>query len=174
MKEASAQKKGAVYLSPAEPTPTGKAPGMKVKLISESNGVKNYAVIFAKGDEVLSGTNDFAMKYKVTSARFTAIGALKDATTAWFDLEKKMYKLNPINEQVELTSLIGDIGVYNGSPAVHTHITIGLPDGTVKGGHLIEAHVNPTVELFVTVFPTPLEKRLDPETDLKLFELTKE
>jgi uncharacterized protein len=174
MKEASAQKKDAGYLSPAAPVPMGKAPGMKVKLISESNGVRNYAVIFAKGDEVLSGINEFATKYQVTSARFTAIGALEGATIAWFDLKKKMYKLNPINEQVELASLIGDIGVSNASPAVHSHIMIGLADGTARGGHLIEAHVNPTVELFVTVFPTPLEKKLDPKTDLKLFELTKE
>jgi predicted DNA-binding protein with PD1-like motif len=174
MKEASAQRTDADYISPAAPVPTGNAPGMKVKLISESNGVKNYAVIFAKEDEVLSGINDFARKYKVTSARFTAVGALKGVTTGWLDLKKKMYKLNPINEQVELTSLIGDIGLYNGNPAVHSHITIGLPDGTARGGHLIEAHVNPTVELFVTVFPTTLEKTLDPETDLKLFELTKD
>jgi len=173
MNEASAQQADAQYQSPAAPAQTGKAPGMKVKLISESDGIKNYVLIFAKGDEVLSGISDFARKYKVTSARLTAIGALKAVTTGWFDLKIKMYKLNSINEQVELTSLIGDIGLYNGSPAVHAHITIGLPDGTTRGGHLIEAHVYPTVELFITVFPTPLEKTLDPETDLKLFDLTK-
>ena len=174
MKDTNAPQTDVQYQSPAATAQTGKAPGMKVKLISKRDGIKNYVLIFAKGDEVLSGINDFAKQHKVALAHFTAIGALKGATTAWFDPERRMYKLNPINEQVELTSLIGDIGLYKGSPAVHSHMTIGLRDGTTRGGHLIEAHVYPTVELFIMVFPTPLEKTLDPETDLKLFDLTRQ
>jgi predicted DNA-binding protein with PD1-like motif len=157
------------YLSPAAPLATGKAPGMKVKLLADNLGVRSYVIIFSKGDEVLSGITDFASQYKVTSASFTAVGALEDAITAWFDLKKRMYKLNRIKQQVELISLIGAIGLYNDKPLVHTHFSVGLPDGTVRGGHLIEAHVCPTVELFVTVYPTPLRKQLDDETQLKLF-----
>ncbi len=157
-----------IYQSPFTPIQKGKAPGMTYRLLAENNGVKEYVIVFAKGDEISSGISDFAAKESVSSARFTAIGALKHSVTAWFDATRKEYKLNPIDQQGELISLIGDIALYNGKPALHTHFSVGLSDGSVKGGHLIEAVTFPTVELFMTVFPTPLQKKRDKETDLEL------
>jgi len=156
------------YLSPDRLIHSGKAPGMHFKLLHETNGVKEFVLIFSKGDEVVSGLNDFASQNKITAARFTAIGALSSASIAWFDLDKKSYKLNSIDEQVELVSLIGDIALYNNKPVVHGHLSVGFSDGSVKGGHLVEAICNPTIELFITVFPLPLEKKVDTDTDLKL------
>jgi uncharacterized protein len=156
------------YISPFAPVAKGKAPGMTYKLLSDNKGIKEYVLVFAKSDEVLSGVSDFAAQQHVASARFTGIGALKEATVGWFDPGRKSYKLNLIRQQVELVSLIGDIGLYNGIPVVHTHFSVGFPDGSMKGGHLIAAVTYPTVELFMTVFPTALQKKLDKETDLKL------
>jgi uncharacterized protein len=158
------------YLSPSAPIPTGKAPGMKVRLLSDNNGVKNYAIVLAKGDEVMSGLTDFARQNNVTSASFTAIGAFRQATVAWFDDSRKEFKLIPINEQVELVSMIGDVALVKGQPAVHTHASVASPDGTVRGGHVINAYVFPTLELFLTVYPTPLHKETDPPTGLKLID----
>jgi hypothetical protein len=158
------------YLSPSAPVVTGKAPGMKVRLLSENAGVKNYAIVLAKGDEVMSGLTDFAKQYKVTSASFTAIGAFSHATVAWFDDSKKEFKLNPINQQVELVSMIGNITLVNDQPAVHTHVTVASFDGTVRGGHVINAFVFPTLEVFLTVYPTPLHKESDESTGLELID----
>jgi hypothetical protein len=97
------------YLPPTATVATGKAPCMKARLVAENNGVKTYAIVLAKGDEVMSGLTDFARQNKVTSASFTAIGAFSNATVAWFDRTKKEYKLIPIKQQVELISMIGDI-----------------------------------------------------------------
>ena len=156
------------YMSPSVAGAKGKAPGMTWKLLSDNNGVKQYALVFAKGDEVLSGITDFAMQQHIISARFTAIGALKEGTFGWFDPERKQYKLNTIRQQMELVSLIGDIATYKGTPVVHAHCGVSLSDGCVEGGHLIKAITYPTVELFMTIYQTPLEKTLDNETDLKL------
>ena len=71
-------------------------------------------MIFGKGDEAFSGLLDFAEKYHVTSAHFTAIGALSGATVAWFDPQRKMYKKIPIVGQVEVISMIGDIALLFG------------------------------------------------------------
>src|SRR6185369_15252447 len=129
------------YVSPSAPVATGKAPGMKVRLLSANAGVKHYAIVLAKGDEVMSGVTDFAKQNKVTSASFTAIGAFSRATVAWFDDSRKEFKLVPIEQQVELVSMIGDVGLSSDQPVVHTHVAVALPDGTVKGGHLIDAYV---------------------------------
>ena len=106
----------ASYMSTSATVAKGRAPGMKWKLLSDNQGVKEYSLVFAKDDEVLSGILDFAEKQVVKAARFTAIGAFKKATVAWYDVERTAYKLNHINQQVEVVSLIGDIALYEGKP----------------------------------------------------------
>jgi len=160
------------YVAPAHPIPRGKAPGMKVQLLNGGTGTKEYAVIFAKGDEAFSGLQEFAEKYQIQSAHFTAIGALDGATLAWFDPQRKMYKKIPIHGQVEVVSMIGDIALYQGKPTVHTHMVVATSDGTTRGGHVLDAHVSPTLEVMVTVDPIAMRKRLDPETDLTLIDPT--
>jgi predicted DNA-binding protein with PD1-like motif len=138
------------YVKPAEAVPTGKAPKMLVQLLNPGEPTKQYAIIFYQGDEVYSGLQEFAEKYHVTSAHFTAIGALDDATVGWFDPQRKMYKKIAINGQHEL---------------------IGMsPDGTTRAGHVLEAYASPTVEAMVTVDPVTMQKRFDPTTDLTLID----
>ena len=168
-RKSAAPQELSTYVSPSHPIEEGKAPGMKVQLIRDGD-TKEYAVIFSKGDEAFSGLTKFAEKYHVTSGHFTAIGALSSATLAWFDLQKKIYREIPINEQVEVLSMIGDFALYQGKPALHTHMTVGHRDGRTSGGHVLEAVVSPTLEVFVTVDPIPLQKKLDPETGLALID----
>lgn len=162
----------AEYQSPDKPVEPGKAPGLTYKLISNTGGVKTYALVFAKGDEVLSGLTDFVAAQHVQAAHFSAIGAFQKATTGWFDPQKKQYRLHRVQGPVELVSLLGDVALFEGKPVVHSHLAIGHPDGRVEGGHLLEAYVFPTVELFLTVYQTPLTKKTDPETTLKLIDPT--
>ena len=158
------------YVKPAEAVPTGKAPKMKVQLLNPGEPTKQYAVIFYQGDEVYSGLQEFAEKYHVTSAHFTAIGALDDATVGWFDPQRKMYKKIAINGQHELIGMSGDIALYQGRPVVHTHMVVGGPDGTTRAGHVLEAYASPTVEVMLTVDPVTMQKRFDPATDLTLID----
>jgi predicted DNA-binding protein with PD1-like motif len=159
------------YVAPVHPVSRGEAPSMKVQLL-KAGPEREYAVIFAEGDEAFSGLQEFAEKYQIQSAHFTAIGALNGATLAWFDPLRKMYRKIPISGQAEVVSMIGDIALYQGKPTVHTHMVVGLPDGTTKGGHVLDAHVSPTLEVMVTVDPIAMHKRLDPETDLTLIDPT--
>jgi predicted DNA-binding protein with PD1-like motif len=157
------------YVS-SQPIEKGKAPGMQIQLLSENNGRKEYAVIFGKGDEAFSGLSEFAERYRVTSAHFTGIGALNGAMLAWFSPERKMYKRIPVEGQVEVASMIGDIALFKGKPVVHTHMVVGLPDGTTRAGHVLEAHVWPTLEVMVTVEPNAMRKSRDPQTGLALID----
>jgi predicted DNA-binding protein with PD1-like motif len=125
-----------------------------------------------KGTRLFPGCRDNAEKYQIQSAHFTAIGAVNGATLAWFDPQRKMYRKTPIDGQVEVISMIGDIALYQGKPTVHTHMVVGLPDGSTKGGHVLDAQVSPTLEVMVTVDPIIMHKRFDPETDLTLIDPT--
>ncbi|MGD0178706.1 MAG: PPC domain-containing DNA-binding protein [Terriglobales bacterium] len=158
------------YVSPSEAVPKGKAPKMQVQLLNPGDPTKQYAVIFYQGDEAFSGLLEFAEKYQVTSAHFTAIGALSGATVGWFDPQRKMYKKIPIVGQHEVIGMSGDIALYQGKPVVHTHMVVGSSDGTMRGGHVLDAYVSPTLEVMVTVDPIAMQKRFDPATDLTLID----
>lgn len=158
------------YVAPSQAVPKGKAPNMKVQLLSRGEQTKEYAVIFGKGDEAFSGLLEFAERYHVTSAHFTAIGALSGATLGWFDPQRKMYKKIPIEDQVEVIGMSGDIALYKGKPVVHAHMMVGASDGATRGGHVLAAYVSPTLEVMVTVDPITMQKRFDPETDLTLID----
>ncbi|MCC9138489.1 PPC domain-containing DNA-binding protein [Pontibacter silvestris] len=151
------------YSSPTQPVETGRAPGVKVRLLSTNGQTQNYVLIFAKGDEVRSGLTEFAQKYNVKTAHFTAIGDATSARFGFFDYDRKMFKVIPINEPSEVSSLNGNIAVLNDKPVVHIHANVATEDGTVRGGHLLELITGPTLEVFLTVEPTTLYKKVNPQ-----------
>jgi uncharacterized protein len=160
------------YTLPGPVTNLGRAPGLQTRLIAENpSGERTYAVIFAKGDEIMSGLTEFALREKLVAGHFTAIGALERARFGWFDRAQNAYRNIPIDEQVEMISLVGDVGLVNGAPQIHAHGSVGFPDGQMRGGHILEAVVWPTLELFLTAYRTPLIKTHDAETNLSLFDL---
>ena len=167
---AYSQESSSEYVSPSEAAPKGKAPKMQVQLLNPGEATRQYAVIFYQGDEAFSGLQEFAQKYHVTSAHFTAIGAVENATVAWFDPQRKMYKKIPIIGQHEVIGMSGDIALYQGKPVVHTHMVVGGPDGTTRAGHVLAVYASPTLEVMVTVDPVTMQKRFDPATDLTLID----
>ena len=80
----------------------------------------------------------------------------------------------PVEEQVEVASLIGDIAVGpDGKPSVHVHAVLGRRDGTALAGHLQEGHVRPTLEIIITELPAHLCKVKDAESGLALISARK-
>lgn len=144
---------------------------MKSKQVA-ANGEDTYVLVFDKGDEVLSTLKQFALDNSLAASHITGIGAFSDVITGYFDRDAKKYIENPVNEQCELLSLIGDIAEGpDGKPALHMHVVVGLRDGTTRGGHLLKAHVFPTLEMTLVEAPAALRKKMDPEIQLALISL---
>ena len=146
---------------------------MKSKLISDRPGEKTYVLIFDKGDEVISTLTSFAKENKLAESHLTAIGAFSILTLGYFDRERRDYNRIPLNEQVEVLSLVGDIAINDkdNSPMLHAHVVVGKSDGTAWGGHILEAKVWPTLEVVIVESPRHLHRQLDPETGLALIKL---
>jgi uncharacterized protein len=144
---------------------------MKARLLQNA-APKTFALVFDKGDEVVAGLTEFARAHRLSASRFTAIGAFSDVTVGYFLPDRKEYRRIPIQEQVEVLSLVGDVTFdERGEPKVHTHAVVGKSDGSAHGGHLLEAHVWPTLEVVVEEAPSHLARRLDPQTGLALIAL---
>lgn len=143
---------------------------MKAKLI-HSGKQKTYALIFEKDDEVVAGLTSFAKQQGLGASHFTAIGAFSDVTLGYFNREKKDYDKIPVKEQVEALSVMGDVALNKGEPKIHAHVVVGKRDGSTLGGHLVRAHVWPTLEVVLTESPRHLRRKTDEETGLALIEL---
>jgi predicted DNA-binding protein with PD1-like motif len=145
---------------------------MKAQLIHEHEGEKTFVLVFATGDEAIAGLTAFAKEKRLAASHFTAIGGFQEATIGYFELEKKDYKKIPVQEQVEVLSLVGDIALTEkGEPKIHAHVVLGRSDGTTRGGHLVEARVRPTLEVMLVDSPRHLRRKHDPHSGLALIEL---
>jgi predicted DNA-binding protein with PD1-like motif len=138
-------------------------------LLNESAGQRTFAVVLETGEEAMACLQAFAKRERMVAAQLTGIGAFSDAMLGYFDWEEKDYRRNPLDEQLEVASLLGDVALApDGSPALHVHVALGRCDGTALAGHLMEAHVRPTLEVILTESPQHLRKRIDKESGLAL------
>jgi uncharacterized protein len=144
---------------------------MESKLISEREGLKTYAIVYGKGDEFMSGLQGFAAQHALAASQFTAIGAFSNAILGYFDRQMRDYKKIPVNEQVEVLSLVGNITISKGEYKVHAHVVLGKSDAIAIGGHILEAHVWPTLEVVVEEASKHLLRQTDPQTGLALLDL---
>lgn len=145
---------------------------MQSKLLHQADNQRTFAVVLETGDEVMASLKAFADQERLSAAQFSAIGAFSDAKLGYFEWERKEFCPIPVEEQVEVASLTGDVALApGGERSIHIHVVLGSRDGTALAGHLLEAHVRPTLELVLTESPAHLHKRRDPETGLALIRL---
>jgi uncharacterized protein len=143
---------------------------MRVKLLND-NGERVFAVIFETGDDPVTGLTRFAEERGLGASAFTAIGAFSEATLGYFDWDRKDYDRIPVNEQVEVLALVGDIALQDRKPKLHAHVVLGRRDGSACGGHLLAARVRPTLEVILTESPVHLRRKHDPASGLALIDI---
>jgi predicted DNA-binding protein with PD1-like motif len=140
---------------------------MRHQLINEAPE-RTFALVFERGDDVMSTLQRFAAEHRLTASRFTAIGAFERATLGYFDWQRKDYEQIPVEEQVEVLTLAGDVALEGTRPKVHAHVVLGRRDGSTIGGHLLEARVRPTLEVVLVDAPSHLCRVHDPVSGLAL------
>jgi uncharacterized protein len=143
---------------------------MKSKILNDVPE-RTIALIFDQGDEVMATLQAFAAEHNLMASRFTAIGAFERATLGYFDWDTKEYERIPVDEQVEVVSIVGDIALDGNKPKVHAHAVLGRRDGSTLGGHLLEATVRPTLEVVLTESPAYLRRVCDPRSGIALIRI---
>ncbi len=146
---------------------------MRFRLLTDHHGTRTFVVALESGDRLIESITRLAAEEGLAAGEFTAIGALASAKLAYFDWESKDYADIPVDEQVEIASLNGRITRPEdgeGDPHLHVHCVLGRGDGSAIAGHLIEAEVRPTAEVFVTDSPSELHRRTDPESGLAVID----
>jgi predicted DNA-binding protein with PD1-like motif len=139
------------YLPRVTPVKPGMAPKMNVQPLPAVPS-RTFRVNFSTGDELMSGMTEFAEKNNLKVSEVRGLGGISSAVVSAYDPEKGAFKRFNIDQKGELLSLQGEITIQNGKPSFHAHVVFVLVDGTVHGGHLVEAHINPVANLFVSEY----------------------
>ncbi len=143
---------------------------MRWKFVGSAD-TPTYVVVLDPGDEAMAVLSGFAVEQHLSGAQVTAVGAFARAVVGWFDREAKDYRPIPVDQQCEVLSLVGDVAVGPDGPQPHIHAVLGLEDGTTRGGHLLEGHVWPTLEVIIRETHAGLRKTRRPEIGLALIDL---
>jgi len=143
-------------------------PGVRVKLIGEHDGTREYQLVFEPRAEIMSTLTDFILRNQLQSVHFTALGACSDAVVGYYDPARRDYRRTPYQQQMEIVSLVGDAAPSNGSAGLHAHIGLAFADGSMHGGHLFAAHAWPTLEMFLVASPTSVTRKHDAALNLDL------
>jgi hypothetical protein len=144
---------------------------MRCKLVSKPGESRIWIAVLDSGEEAKKALLEIAAKEDIRNASFMALGAFAHATIAYFDWPEKKYRNIPVEEQVEVISLVGDIAPDDhGRLTVHAHAVLGRHDGSTRGGHLQDGHVRPTLEITITETPAHLTRHKHPDLGLALLE----
>jgi predicted DNA-binding protein with PD1-like motif len=132
----------------------------------------SYLIRLERGEQALESLRDFADRHRIGCATIRAIGTLERVTLGYYDALKKTYQNKTLDESLEVLNLSGNIAKgEDGERIVHAHVTVGRPDYTTMGGHVVEATVGPTLEVVIETMPMTVRRRHDPDTGLNLWDL---
>lgn len=146
---------------------------MQHRLVSKPGETRLWFAVLDPGEEVKAALTALAVQLDVEAVSFVALGAFEKATVGYFDWQQKRYMPVPVNQQVEVITLVGDIvRDEKGKPSLHAHTVLGLPDGSTRGGHLLSGLVRPTLEVTLTETPGHLVRRPRPELGIALIDIS--
>lgn len=96
------------------------------------------------GDEVVKCLEEVRDREKINGF-FFGIGTVNYLRLGFYDFEKRDYVEKILSEDLEVTSLIGNIG----KDRIHSHITVTDREYRAYGGHMTEAKVSGTLEIII-------------------------
>ncbi len=132
-------------------------------------------VIVAKiepNEDLFDAIKELIKKHKIKSGLINVIGALKQFTIGYFDIEKKKYNFKTFDEDIELISCMGNIAFKDNEPIIHLHVSVGKDDYSIIGGHLGQPSVvSITAEVYIYEINQTLTRANDPQFDLSLLDL---
>jgi uncharacterized protein len=103
-----------------------------------------------KGALIPDGVVAIARRERMRTGLVSAIGGFSKVRIGYFDQGRKKYEEHDIEEELEVTSLLGNITTKDGKPFLHVHGTFGRRDLSVIGGHIMTATVSPLLEVVIT------------------------
>ena len=103
------------------------------------------------GEEIVAEISAICGKENVRLGSVSGIGAVNKAVVGLFRPDTKEYISDTLEKPFEITALTGNVSEMNGKLYLHLHITLADIEHNCFGGHLNEAIVSATAEIWIDV-----------------------
>jgi len=122
---------------------------------------------FTDGEDLLEGMKKALKEEAIDSGVVLGgVGMLKNPQLAFYKGDG-VYEPLPVDEEVELCALNGNIAIVDGEPFIHVHATLGKADGKAVAGHFAAGRVHLTAEVAISAIGIKMTRVLDSKTGLK-------
>lgn len=130
-----------------------------------------HVLQFVTGDDIVPLFLDYLARERIRAGFFIGLGALSYVQLGWYELPTKTYYYDEVKEDVEVASLVGNIAMRDGKPAIHAHIVVSRRDKSTLGGHLQAARAGAVLEVTLTAVDMDIERAYDERTGLPQMQL---
>jgi uncharacterized protein len=129
-----------------------------------------YTLNLAPGEELVSVLINFCQEKSIKAAHIVGLGAASCVELAYYHLPTKAYERKIIKEDLEILSLVGNVGLKRGSGelVLHVHGSFGRRDLSVLGGHIFNLTISGAGEVHLQSLPGVIEREYDEQTGLTL------
>jgi predicted DNA-binding protein with PD1-like motif len=137
-----------------------------MKIITEE--MNTTLIRFDKDEDIIQGLVAFAKEQNLSGATFSIIGAAKKVILSYYNLDEKTYEDHTLQQDVEITGIVGNIAWMDNEVIIHAHGTFADKNLLIKGGHIKSLIVSATGEVVLQILQTKLVRAFDEETGLNL------
>lgn len=137
-------------------------------MLSKKLSSKEYIIRIKRGEKIVAELKRFYLKERIDGGFFYGLGAVDQVELAHYDVSTKKYSSKKFAIPLEMTNITGSVGICDKELIIHAHAAFADKEMKVVAGHLVEAVVSGTAEIYFVKTPM-LIKSYDPETGLKLF-----
>jgi hypothetical protein len=124
------------------------------------------------GVDLLAELERICAQESVFLGRCEAIGAVQKACVSYYDQAQREYRRQTFPRHMEIASLIGNVSLRDGNPALHAHVVLTDEEGRACGGHLEPGTIVFACEFLLTALDGPdFVREYDPQTGLRLWRL---
>jgi predicted DNA-binding protein with PD1-like motif len=124
------------------------------------------------GGDLLEEISGFCRKENIQFGWIEALGAVQRARLAFYNQQTHEYQYFVIDQPLEITKLVGNVSLKDGSPFIHAHITLADKAGNAYGGHLASGTVVFACEFILETFDGPgIRRDFDEATGLPLWQM---
>ncbi len=123
------------------------------------------------GDELLTIIEEVCLKENVKLAEVTGIGATDHATLGFYKVKEQKYYPTTLQGEMEIVNIVGNVSQKDGKYYGHFHAVLGGEGGRTYGGHLNEAYISATAEIFIRIIDGQIDRKVCKDTGLNILDL---
>lgn len=122
-----------------------------------------------KDEEILEKIEELVVKEKISLGKISGLGAVKKVKLGLFDPIDKKYYSKVLEEPMEIVSFHGNISTMDNKPYIHCHMIVSDMDLNTYGGHLNEAVIGVTSEIFIEAYEGHMDREFSEEIGINLY-----